>query len=126
MNWTIYNVPAENPWPPYTDDVIAPPYCAGRANSYYDWSKRALLEMYHDFCVPIFQNGSNWRCHFLNVNDTVYLISLDNTSPYPPCCVFGHPWEPPSPDFVKNMPYNRVNTVNTDGFDAHNSLIYMK
>jgi len=99
-NWTIYNVPNTDPWPPF--DVPPPPYNAGRGLTYYDWSSKSMLEVYEDFCVPIFPNGSNWQCKFLNTKGVSYLISTDPKTGYAPCCVFGQPWNPPSPTFLRN------------------------
>ena len=69
-------------------------------------------------CVPIFENGSNWRCHFLNTPagnppvDTSFLITFsDHPDPRrPPCCIFAQPWFPPQPDFLEHVkaPFNQV------------------
>lgn len=97
--WTIYDVPHEQPWPPYSAEP-ATPYAAGSGATYYDWAKRAIIEVYNDFCVPIFVNGSNWPCRFLNVDNVAYLISPSKLSGFPDCCVFGKPWSPPEPTFL--------------------------
>jgi len=116
-NWTIYNVPHDTPAPPYVP-VPLPPYQAGRGSTYYDFSMGSILEVYDDFCVPIFENGSNWRCHFLNTPygetpvDTSFLITFeDHPDPHrPPCCVFAQPWFPPPPDFLNRVqaPFNQT------------------
>lgn len=113
-NWTIYNVPHTDPWPPY--DAPPPlPYSAGRGRTYYDWTISSMLEVYDDFCVPIFQNGSQWKCHFLNTKGVSYLISSDPKSFYPPCCVFGKPWSPPAPNFLQNRAILENGTSTLDG-----------
>ena len=66
-----------------------------------------MREIYHDFCVPIFPNGTHWPCEFLNVDGISYLIS-SGASPYATCCVLRKPFYPPSPDFIKSIPYNKV------------------
>lgn len=70
--------------------------------SYYDWRLKALREVYHDACVPIFTNGSQWSCDFLNINGTSYLLQhADRPAGQPECCVFLSPWNPPAPDFLE-------------------------
>lgn len=85
-------------------------YMIGTGSTYYNFDHKAMLEVYDDFCVPIFgpleDKLNRFRCHFLNVNLASYLISLDE-SPFPPCCVFGaQVFHPPEPDFLKHMVYN--------------------
>eukprot|EP00026_Physarum_polycephalum_P016797 Phypoly_transcript_17798.p1 GENE.Phypoly_transcript_17798~~Phypoly_transcript_17798.p1 ORF type:complete len:235 (+),score=27.21 Phypoly_transcript_17798:31-705(+) len=113
-NWTIYNAPP-SPIPNlYVDGIPPPPYSAGRGMTYYDWSFKAMREVYLDFCVPIFPNGSNWKCDFLNVNATSYLIMYDDRPQgQPECCVFEEPWYPPAPNFlqVSNAVPNGTGTV---------------
>jgi len=90
MNWTLYYAPQITNQPPYSNNGIPnPPYCAGRGSTFYDWSTSSMLEVYDDFCVPIFPNGSNWRCHFLNTQNIAYLITFEDRPPnQPPCWYF--------------------------------------
>jgi len=104
-NWTIYYTDIESNMPPYYNNagIPNPPYWAGRGITYYDWSIQSMRERYFDFCVPIFTNGSNWRCDFLNTQSTSYLITYDDRPSYvPPCCIFLQPWHPPAPNFLDN------------------------
>jgi len=105
-SWVMYSTPMDDPAPPYTP-LPLPPYTAGRGSTYYDWTSLSMLEVYDDFCVPIFVNGSNWRCHFLNTQNVSYLITFPGDgAPFPPCCVFLQPWQPPAPNFIDPIPYN--------------------
>eukprot|EP00050_Salpingoeca_kvevrii_P008509 m.303303 g.303303 ORF g.303303 m.303303 type:complete len:252 (-) comp15823_c0_seq1:59-814(-) len=91
--------------PPYETPSGIPatlPYQATRIESYYDYSRRALREVYPDYCVPIFVNGSEWSCDFLNVDGTSYLLQHeDRPAGQPECCVFLKPFYPPPPDFLQ-------------------------
>lgn len=94
MNWTMYSATDFYPLPPYANEPPAP-YTAARGTTYYDFKKLSMVEIYHDWCIPIFPNGNDWKCIFLNTHNTTWLI---NDSPdMGPCCVFGKPWLPPKP-----------------------------
>jgi hypothetical protein len=96
------------PQPPWSSLMPEPPYATSRMEAYYDWSKHAMREVYHDLCVPIFLAGSNWACDFLNVNGVAYLIQhKDRAKGQPACCIFRKPWSPPAPNFLKHsgFPY---------------------
>ena len=68
---------------PHNNGVPAAPYVAGRMETYYDWSRRSMIEHYLDECVPIFpQAGPNdpgFECSFVNVNETSFLITYNDT-----------------------------------------------
>ena len=101
----MFDNQVENNGPPW--NLYPPlPFRSSHGYTYYDWETRNILEIYENYCINIFEKLPNWRCHFLNTNDTSYLISLNDTSPYPPCCIFGEPWSPPPPNFASNLPYN--------------------
>ena len=77
------------------------PHPGTRGRTYYDWGKLSMLEEYYDFCVPIFVEGFNFTCHFLNVGNISYFITFDDRPSWtPPCCIFGKPWLPPSPSTI--------------------------
>eukprot|EP00117_Sycon_ciliatum_P040162 scpid93606/ scgid29556/ len=102
-DWTLYHVLPEDPTPPYADGKVPEQSRKGRGRTYYDWSKLAIIEEYYDFCVPIFVEGHNFTCHFLNVNNVSYFITFDDRPSWtPPCCIFGKPWLPPSPSTISN------------------------
>eukprot|EP00757_Euglenozoa_sp_SAG-D1_P023649 gene23649-9852_t len=109
MNGIQY-LSSENVHPPYPhDNVPDPPYTAGRMKTFYDWSKRAMIEHYLDECVPIFPQMASgdpgFECMFLNVNETSFLITYKATRPkwMPPCCVFGKPFHPPTRNFLESV-----------------------
>ncbi|CAF0904993.1 unnamed protein product [Adineta ricciae] len=93
------------------DDIQLPPYSTiptantttGRGRTYYDWSIRSMIEYYYDICIPIFEaTTNNFTCNFLNTNGTAYLVVTDpRATGRPPCCIFGKPWSPPAPDFIR-------------------------
>ncbi|KYQ96748.1 hypothetical protein DLAC_04047 [Tieghemostelium lacteum] len=99
--WNLQYTTSSNE-PPYGNYPPAP-YKVGRGLTFYDSTVESMLEVYLDFCVPIFMNGSDWTCNFLNVNGISYLISDDPNRPdyVPDCCVFGDPWYPPQPNFLE-------------------------
>eukprot|EP00051_Salpingoeca_urceolata_P010707 m.131492 g.131492 ORF g.131492 m.131492 type:complete len:252 (-) comp16820_c0_seq5:1658-2413(-) len=89
--------------PPYAGGVPDPPFLAGRAVSYYDWSREAMVEHYIDTCVPIFAPNASWSCTFQNVGGAAYLITYDDRpAGRSPCCLFGKPWHPPRPTFLRS------------------------
>lgn len=102
-DWLLYHVPAEDPMPPYSNGAIPTPHRTGRGRTFYDWRKFALLEEYYDFCVPIFVEGFNFTCHFLNIGNVSYFVTFDDRPSWAPaCCIFGKPWLPPSPSTVSS------------------------
>lgn len=104
---------------PYAGTLPDPPYIATRMESYYDWRIKALREVYHDACVPIFRKGSMWSCDFLNVNGTSYLLQhADRPAGQPECCVFLQPWSPPAPDFLANAGAKFLKNTTVDGKEA--------
>ena len=113
MKWRIVASTNDNSSIPLDWHPLPPKnvkYMLGTGTTYYDWSQKAMLEVYDDYCVPIFgpltDKINQFRCNFLNVNLTSYLISLD-PSPFPKCCVFGEQvFHPPEPTFLNNMFYN--------------------
>uniref|UniRef100_A0A7M6DM41 Cnidarian restricted protein n=1 Tax=Clytia hemisphaerica TaxID=252671 RepID=A0A7M6DM41_9CNID len=124
--WIIYDTLVENPGPPFADQPNKTPFRAGHGWTYYDWERKSILELYDDFCLPIFDKDPDWRCHFLNTNETSFLISLDPSSPYPECCIFGRPWNAPAPNFASFLPYNSTNydcvTNDTIDFFTHTGM----
>ena len=105
----IQYVSSANTSPPFPkNNVPDPPYSAGRMKSFYDWSKRAMVEHYLDECVPIFPQmtkGERFECTFLNINETSYLITYADTRPswMPSCCLFEKTFHPPSRHFLENL-----------------------
>lgn len=90
--------------PPYVNGVPplnSAPFFAGSGRTYYDWNTKNMIEQRFDYCVNIFGYDNRFPCNFTNVNGTSYLISR-GASHLPPCCVFGQPWSPPPPDFLRN------------------------
>lgn len=81
-------------------------YSAGRMKIFYDWSQKSMIEHYIDACVPIFPEFTTpFECKFVNVNMTSYLVTFNSSRPesFPPCCVFGKPFHPPSTTFLNNL-----------------------
>lgn len=114
MKWNIYAMVTNSSAYPF---VPVKPYTQGTGSTFYDWDRHSMLEVYDDFCVPIFEQGNNWRCHFLNINGTSYLVSWDG--PLSPCCVFAEDFNPPSPDFLNaaKVPFNK--TTSLEGRDVN-------
>jgi hypothetical protein len=108
-DWIITNHPGEDPVPPY-GSVVPGPMVQGTGKTYYDWTTQSMLEIYYDFCVPIFSYGNDWRCRFLIVDQVSYLMVMDPVQVEVPknCCVFMNPFHPPPPNFAvrAQMPYN--------------------
>jgi hypothetical protein len=99
-NFTEFTATPSGP-PPYVDGVPQPPFKASRGYTWYDWSKKNIIEKRLDYCVNIFPDMDNtFPCTFQNVNGTSYLIS-EGAPHLPPCCVFGQPWYPAPPDFLR-------------------------
>lgn len=98
--FTEYYAPLAGP-PPYLNGVPRPPFKATRGLMYYDWSLQYMIEVRMDYCINIFSFGNDFPCTFHNVNGTSYLITFGKTPDLPPCCVFGQPWYPPNPYFLR-------------------------
>jgi hypothetical protein len=106
-NFTEYTAPLTGP-PPYVNGVPDAPFVASRGFVYYDWDLESMIEERHDYCVNIFSFGNDFPCTFQNVNGTSYLITFNKTASLPPCCVFGQPWHPPRPDFLRRDPTSHI------------------
>lgn len=87
--------------PPFVNGEPPAPFWGTRGKTYYDWPNRRMIEIRKDFCVNIFGFSNLFPCTFHNINGTSYLYS-ENTTGLPPCCVFGQPWNPPPPGFLRN------------------------
>ena len=98
--FTEYYAPLA-PSPPYENGLPPAPLTATRGNVFYDWTLKNMIEERLDYCVNIFPFGNDFPCTFQNVNGTSYLITFNKTADLPPCCVFGQPWYPPEPDFLR-------------------------
>lgn len=108
--WTIFDHPGELPEPPYADMPPAP-YRAGRGRTYYDYPKQQMLEVYEDFCVPIF-SFSVAKCRFLIRDQTAYMTEINEDLTVRNCCIFEKPFHPPAPDFILKNPEIKFNTTN--------------
>jgi hypothetical protein len=101
-NWTIYllNSTAQIP-----DDgsSISKANSKGSGSSYYDWNNRRMIEVYNDFCFPLFEypwKDFEFPCKFLNSDEKVYLI-MPSQKLHPPCCLYSDNFHPPYPDFAR-------------------------
>lgn len=110
MEWNIFTTDTSHP--PPINEKLHPEYIRhlGTGRTYYDWEERSMLEVYDNFCVPIFENPNTdfqFPCQFLNVNEKVYLRVFNNTS-RPSCCLFAENFHPPLPSFAydNNLKYN--------------------
>ncbi|KAL9658049.1 hypothetical protein ABK040_012287 [Willaertia magna] len=124
FNTTVYPY-HWNPYPPTRNNKYTK-YEAGTGRTYYDSEKQYMLEVYDQFCVPIFEKdsypyNSNWPCKFLNVDFVSYLISpKPSSSPFPECCVFGEKvFHPPHRGFLNenHVPYNSTTTIFNEPID---------
>jgi hypothetical protein len=105
-NFTEFTAPLTGP-PPYVNGVPQPPFKATRGHTFYDWHVKNLIEVRVDYCVNIFPTMNNtFPCTFWNINGTSYLTSVGAPA-LPSCCIFGNPWWPAPPDFLRN----RVNST---------------
>ncbi len=93
-NFTEYTAPLTGP-PPYVDGVPGAPFFASRGAVFYDWSSMSMIEERYDYCVNIFPEGNMYPCTFFNTHNVSYLLR-NNT-----CCLFGQPFHPPRPDFLR-------------------------
>eukprot|EP00455_Lapot_gusevi_P057404 TRINITY_DN9772_c0_g1_i3.p1 TRINITY_DN9772_c0_g1~~TRINITY_DN9772_c0_g1_i3.p1 ORF type:complete len:248 (-),score=54.54 TRINITY_DN9772_c0_g1_i3:140-811(-) len=95
-----YTAPLAPP-PPYVNGLPPPPFKASRGLVYYNWAEQAMIENRLDYCVNIFPTGNDFPCIFHNVNGVSYLISTNTTTQQDSCCIFGKPWHPPRPTFLR-------------------------
>lgn len=72
-NFTEYTAPLSQS-PPYINGVPDAPFYATRGATYYDWTRKAMIEERYDYCVNIFPEGNNYPCTFFNANNISYLI----------------------------------------------------
>jgi len=117
MNFIQYEVFDPKVYPPYSGNGLPPvkEYNVSYGQTYYDWSKFAMIENY-TYCVPIFTQGNRWPCEFLNVNNISYLLSW-GSSPFPPCCIFEQPWRPVGPRFLDKLSYNKTTILQGKSVD---------
>jgi hypothetical protein len=100
-NFTEFTAPIAGS-PPYVNGIPPAPFRATRGAVFYDWSLKSMIEERYDHCINIFPGGFDFPCTFHNVNGTSYLITFNKTRQFPPCCVFGQPWSPPNPFFLRD------------------------
>ncbi|EFA76268.1 hypothetical protein PPL_10029 [Heterostelium album PN500] len=124
-DWTIIYTSSDQE-PPFSNNNIPPPFKGGSGRTYYDWSNQAMHEVYNDFCVPIFSNGSDWTCDFINVKGVSYLVTHDDRpADVPPCCIFGDPWYPPAPNFIQTCGAVQNVTSSLNGQQVDYWTIYL-
>lgn len=99
-NFTEFVAPLAGP-PPYVNGVPPAPFGATRGAVFYDWTLGNMIEQRFDHCINIFPSGYDFPCTFHNINSTSYLITFNKTTAFPPCCIFGQPWSPPNPFFLR-------------------------
>eukprot|EP01139_Manchomonas_bermudensis_P000832 Amastigsp_a952_278.p2 type:complete len:247 gc:universal Amastigsp_a952_278:1483-743(-) len=109
-NWTMYWAWKDSDKPPYSPRPEVP-YWVGTGSTFYSFNGgnnvSQMLEVYRDFCIPIFPNATFGPCNFLNAADsggvnTAWLI-FSPGAPSEQCCVFGRPWHPPAPNFLVEL-----------------------
>lgn len=116
--WYYYNVRSDTP-PPYdrTPDAAV----KGHGYTYYDWSKRAMVEVYEDVCVNRFPSGHQFPCKFIHVGEVAYFVEHRRGIREPPnscCVVLEPPFFPTPPNFVSlEMRYQK--SMPLDHKDAH-------
>lgn len=106
--WYYYDVPGDPP-PPY--DRTPDTGVRGHGYTYYDWSKKAMVEVYEDVCVNRFPEGHRFPCKFVHVGDTAYFLNHADgiqAEPRSCCVVLEPPFYPTRPDFVSlRMTYQK-------------------
>ena len=121
MDWVVYTTD-EKHTPPITDLKEGEYRLKGYGRTYYDWTRRSMLESWDTFCVPIFENPDTefkFPCKFLNTGEVSYL--LVDTKAVPSrheCCIFSENFHPPTPSYARDahMIYN--STITIDGEEA--------
>ena len=121
MSWNIYLI-GENvsvPIDPSRDPILR----KGTGKTFYNWEHRQMLEVYETFCIPIFElptTDFNFRCKFLNTNETVYLL-VQGSETRPPCCIFSQNFHPPLPTFARDnkLVYNGTYSLEQGEYDAY-------
>jgi hypothetical protein len=117
MEWNIYTVDKSNP-PPINTTIAR---LNGTGRTFYDWESRSMLEIYDNFCVPIFESPNKdfkFPCHFLNTGEVVYLKVFNNPN-RPACCIFARDFHPPKPTFAidTNLTYNATTFIDNNLVD---------
>ncbi|VEL13819.1 unnamed protein product [Protopolystoma xenopodis] len=115
VNFTLFYTPrddAKMPHPPWRG-LVPPglPYAVGRGATWYAWDLGLMVELYLDYCVPIFLPASYFPCTLFNYNRTAYLVA-PISSGYGPCCVYRKNWSPVHRDFMSQFAnyYDRTTT----------------
>ena len=103
MDWHIYTFGNQSTPPinaPFNPNIRL----RGTGKTYYDIENWKMLEVYNDFCIPIFTlptRNFNFPCKFLNVNNISYLINIGKpTLERPECCIFQKDFHPPLQTFA--------------------------
>lgn len=106
--WVYYNVRQEAP-PPYAE--VPDTDTRGHGLTYYDWDRKAMVEIYEEVCVNRFPGGHQFPCKFLHVGDTAYYMTFERSAydePATCCVVLPPPFYAVRPDFVSlKMTYQK-------------------
>jgi hypothetical protein len=103
MDWKMVEFESKTR-PPFTS--IPKPTGVLHGSTYYDWSKKAMTEVYRDQCIDIFPSGRDNPCRFTSVGDQTHLIRYDDKTlkTVKNCCRWSSAafWAP-RPDVGSNM-----------------------
>jgi len=117
MDWSMFEF-ASKELPPFSK--IPEPHLSLSGTTHYDWSRKAMTEIYHDKCIDIFPKGRDYRCQFTSINDKTYLIrhGRRGTDEATTCCLWNTTgfWAP-RPDVLRNMAFQQAKKINGQAAD---------
>jgi hypothetical protein len=78
-----------------------------RGITHYDWSKKAMTEIYYDKCIDIFPKGRDYRCQFTSLQEQTYFIRFEKMKPASCCLWSKEGFHAPRPDVIRNMSFDK-------------------
>ena len=127
-DWKMYRVfqNYENNPPPYASPPagLSPSdYEVSEGSTYYDSTfvpqdrdgYGAMMEHYEKRCLPIFAFENDYTCSFVSLGNKAYFLTYDDRPEgMPPCCLFSPRNHPPRRDFIRHLPYSKLDSTHLD------------
>ena len=134
-DWTMYTVhdgyqKSPPPYPLDIESVGIQDYTMSKGRTYYDGSfnhpnhpgEGAMMEYYHERCLPIFPIENDYTCAFVSLGNTAYFLTPDESNRpenMPACCLFSPLNHPPRRDFIKHLPYSPIDSSRLPDIQAY-------
>jgi len=107
MEWQMFEFPPNQrpPWP-----TLPVSHSSFRGQTFYDWDRKSMTEIYPERCIDIFPSGRDFPCQFLSVRDRTFFITFRSgiTADPDSCCLWRKEgfWAP-RPDVLFTMRFDQ-------------------